>query len=101
MIRVGAVKTEFDGDYVHLYIWDDDGHTGKALLVWEDAATPSRTPVPEGQRAPRPSLILPRDVWEAIKATVTRDLADRDALAEHLRDTINVRDRLLTIVERP
>lgn len=105
MIHVGVKKTEFDGDYVHLYVWDSDVKGGTVhhhqQLVWRGNQTLERVPTKEGAAAKEPSLVFERDVWDALRQLLVRDLADRDALNDHLQDAVRVRDRLLAIVERP
>lgn len=50
---------------------------------------------------PEPSLVIPGDLLEQLVAAASDVVPPSAALSRHLADAITVRDRLLTMVERP
>ncbi len=70
------------------------GENGEAIWV---AVDPSEA---AGGTEPPRLLTLRYEVWDALQREVGRHTQATDATVEALRDTRQVRDRLLTLVER-
>lgn len=98
-LRVGIARDP-ENDYARLYIWakDADGRRVQVIIRGQDAMQEVRAD--EGKPAKEPSLTLPWDLLQALRAAVVPDVNAGEAVSAHLRDAIAVRDRLLTLVER-
>lgn len=70
---------------VHRMVGDDQ---------WQDEDVPSNGLMPE------PSVVLRRDMLEALVAAASDVLPPSGAQSAHLADAITIRDRLLTLVEK-
>lgn len=55
-------------------------------------------PVPYGA-VPPPSIVLRQDAFHALAESVSRFVPAGEATSEHLRDAVEMRDRLLAMVE--
>lgn len=92
------VERDIIADVVRVWVRGDGGDGKRLLLIHE--VTDSGHPVfewaewPEGERAKRPTFILPTAVWDALVSE--REVRDDDAV----RDARVTRDRLLALVER-
>jgi hypothetical protein len=83
---------------VNVYVIQDG--LGSVARVWTPTgAGYDWTEVPVGGEMPV-SLAFPRDIWEALNAAAADVPMPGRALADHLADTIAVRDRLLAMAER-
>ena len=59
-----------------------------------------REEVGRGELVAEPSLVLPADLFEQMIAAGSDFIPPSAATDRHLKDTIEVRDRLLTLVEK-
>ncbi len=83
-------------DAVDVYVFAR-GSENYALVI-EDGMETWKT-FPEGTEPPRLMRLKPH-VWDAIQREAGRHTQASDATVEALRDTREVRDRLLTLVEK-
>lgn len=73
------------------------GREGALGLRWDDSA-----PIPFGTslRDTTPTIVLDHEIVEALLENHEPGLNPKNALAEHLKDARQVRDRMLDLIER-
>lgn len=79
-------------------VWIVDRHGDETSILRPDLQLFDRIHI--GEQLPEPSLRLAPELVEPLVDALGKFAAPDKAMANHLQDTITVRDRLLSIVER-
>jgi hypothetical protein len=107
MLNMPPAKVHLEPDWimqgVKVYLLASHESRGGVTAAWVglgDDRAPILQNFAQGEEIP-PAMILPRDWLEAIVREASGIMPATDATVDALNDARVVRDRLLTIVERP
>lgn len=94
------IERRWDTQSVDIYVYEPSMNMGGRLLRWKDAGTVEWVEVAPGEQAEAPSLQLPVEVLEHLVVQAQDFLPPSAAVGAALKDTQEVRDKLLGMVER-
>lgn len=94
------VHIEQDWYSENVRIWVFSEASDPYVLRLKDGAFNEWEKLEEGTAHPEPTLTLRADYWEAIVTAAAKTLPVTDTALEALKDTRQVRDRLLTLIEK-
>lgn len=101
MIQIHIDKPYWKRDTVDVYIYDSSPHKTTLFKMRTDGHLQSNVSVdPGGELPSEPTLILPIEVFKLLAEKALEDMPPSTATVQHLKDAIQVRDRLLSIVEK-
>jgi hypothetical protein len=110
MIEVQIEKL-WDWRQIAVYVFDRSANGNEVKLYKSNPNYPHKSAslgqsmgefvnVPIGEIINTPSFLFPVDMFKAIVETGVKTIPPNTAMQNHLQDTIVVRDRLLTTVEK-
>lgn len=83
-----------------VWIWERGMGSKPRQLIFKGAEEVEWREYEDGERLEGPSLSLPDDVWRALSGKINGVLPASEATERHLKDAVEIRDRLLTLVEK-
>lgn len=96
------VEQDWSRRQVKIWFFEDMGGEELKLWRWDHAfGWKYETLVAVNAVDIYPSLVLPDLMARVLIPELTGLMPPNESMHEHLKDTIQVRDRLLTLVERP